>query len=143
MLQRIRDWLRSDMKVLRWVFLALYVALIVGLSWPIFWQDVDGFLWWLVLLAVFIVAQALLIFGAGTVNLCHPIRRRRLWMPVLAASFMLGLLVLGLTVAMMELVDFDPTVLGLPDAVVITGIWFYIIGSWLGWGLLLWSYAQR
>ena len=80
-LSRMRAWLRSDMRVLRWVFLTLYVVLLLSLF--VSSADRSGGAM-MVSLCVMFAAQAMFIFGAGTIQLCRPIKRRRLLFPVIA-----------------------------------------------------------
>ena len=132
-----RRWLRSDMRVLRWVFLALYVLLIGGLLMlPLLNIGDGGAVGMLIALHVMLAGQALLILGSGTISLCRPIRRRRLALPVFVAATMLALLTAGLVIAMWELFylddHFSDDVLG--------WAFFGIVGaSWIGWGVLLFS----
>ncbi len=133
----IRRWLRSDMRVLRWVFLALYLLIIGGLLALFVLNGLDSLQAGLWLLGPLFLAQGLFILGSGTVNLCQPIRRRRLWLPLLAAGAMLGVLVLGLGLALCELFYWDKS-----DGAgwIVVGI---ALASWLGWGVLLWAYVRR
>src|SRR5688572_33031785 len=100
-----RRWLRSDMRVLRWVFLALYLLLLLAFLVMPLVTDGDGNAvgGMAIALGVMFVAQALLIFGSGTIALCRPIRRRRLVLPVVVAATMLALLGFGLCIALWEL----------------------------------------
>jgi hypothetical protein len=131
-----RRWLKSDMLVLRWVFLALYALLVLSLSGMSLISGGGDAAAIVVALLVMLAGQALLIFGSGTIALCHPIRRRRLVLPVFVAATMLALLVAGLCVAAWELFYLDKVanedVLG-----------FFVMGfiflSWIGWGVLLFS----
>jgi hypothetical protein len=96
--------MRIDIKILRWIFLFLYIVIVVGL----FWFSYSGNDWvplWLLIVAV--VAQILFIFGSGTTNLCQPIRPRRLLIPVIVASLAMTVLVAGLLLALFELADFS------------------------------------
>src|SRR2546428_6940115 len=95
-----RRWLRSDMLVLRWVFLGLYIATLLGFFILILFNPEPAMF---ILFAVFLASQALFIFGSGTIHLCRPIRRRRLLMPVIAAATMLTVLLAGFLIAMTEL----------------------------------------
>ena len=67
---------------MRWVFLALYLVIIAAVSVP-FWSayEIEAIYWWLGLAGLMLGCQALFIFGSGTMHLCRPIRKRRLWMP--------------------------------------------------------------
>lgn len=135
-IHHIRGWLRSDMLKLRWVFLGLYLALLACLSVPFFFEG-EMSVAWAILAGIMLVSQALFVLGAGTIHLCRPIRKRRLWMPVLAAAFMLMVLTVYGGLALWELFQW-------PDA---PGgdflIWFIMGGVWLGWGVILWAYARR
>ncbi len=135
-MQCFRGWLRSDMLRLRWVLLGLYIALLGALSFPMLFSS-EGYKTWLLLAGVFFTAQALFILGSGTIQLCQPIRKRRLWMPVVAAAFMLMVLMAGLTLALAELLYLDNH-----DA--FGWVFFGVVGlGWVGWGVLLWTYARR
>jgi len=91
LLSRIRDWVRSDMLVLRWVLLALYFVIVGGLI-SLFWFGGGDRLIILFFVVLSFGCQALFIFGGGTMHLRRPIRKRRLWMPVLVAALMFGVL---------------------------------------------------
>jgi hypothetical protein len=131
-----RRWLKSDMRVLRWVFLALYALLVLGLIiGPLIDGDSEA-IGVVITVLVFVAAQAIFVFGSGTVSLCHPIRRRRLLVPVAVATLMLALLTAGFCVAMSELLYLDDRIeddwFGL--------MFFAIVGvTWIAWGVLLMS----
>ena len=130
-----RRWIRSDMLVLRWVFLALYVLLVGALAFQVLGEWHETF--FIVAGVVLLISQALLIFGTGTIRLCHPIRKRRLILPILAAATMMTLLVLGFLAAMSELLELDNA--NFPGELV----FFLLIGlSWIGWGVLLWHHVR-
>jgi hypothetical protein len=134
----LRRWLKSDMRVLRWVFLALYLLLILSfLVMPAFADGSGGdFASIFIAVGVMLVAQALLIFGSGTISLCRPIRRRRLLLPVAIAATMLALLAAGLCIAVWELLYLDSN----PHDDLLGFLAFAVIGlSWIGWGVLLMS----
>jgi hypothetical protein len=124
------------MRAIRWVLLLLYIGLLGGL----FALGVsDGEPWpAIILLAVTLVSLALFILGAGHEDLCRPIRRPRLLMPVAAASFMLAVLVGGLMMAFGELFRWDgDTEGGWPL------IWGVLLASWIFWGVLLTVYTRN
>lgn len=125
------------MRAVRWILPLLYVALVGGL----FALGVsDGDPWpAVILLAVTLGSLALFILGAGRKDLCRPIRRPRLLMPVAAASFMLAGLVAGLTMAFAELFRFD-------DKGSTGGAWFgwgALLATWIFWGVLLFVYTRK
>src|SRR5438034_11748770 len=130
-----RRWIHSDMHILRWVFLALYLLIIgfLGVNFIREWREPAFY----VLGGIMLVSQALLIFGTGSIKLCHPIRKRRLILPVLAAATMLTLLVIGFLAAMWELFELDKTALP-GDMIFLAAIGF----SWIGWGVLLWFHVR-
>lgn len=130
---RLRRWMRSDLRALRWVFLSLYALLIAGLFGMAFFSDeLNTSI--LICIAIMFASQAMFILGAGTIQLCRPIRRRRLVLPVIVSAGMLTLLFCGLIAAMAELFDIDQTVA--PEV-----FWLAVAASWIGWGVLLFNYA--
>jgi len=88
-----------------WTYLALYWAVIV-MFWsmasvtleagPAGWATGGAYL------AGVLLVQVLFVFGAGATDLCDPIPSSRLWIPVLVASFILGLEAGGLFLAIDE-----------------------------------------
>src|SRR4051794_40569104 len=121
-----RRWIRSDMRVLRWVFLVLYVLIAGGLFAQFFLDNGETF--FVVITVALLASQALMIFGTGTIALCRPIRRRRLVLPVVGASFMLTLLVAGLVTAMSELFYLDKK-----DIVTPAMFLLFVAANWIGW----------
>ena len=123
------------MLVLRWVFLALYLLIVgfLGIHFLLDWNDAFFY----VIAGVMLLSQALLIFGTGTIQLCHPIRKRRLILPILAAATMMTLLVMGLLAAMWELLELDKT--KLPGDLIFFGS---LAVSWIGWGVLFWFHVR-
>jgi hypothetical protein len=132
-----RRWLKSDMRVLRWVFLSLYLLLLLAfLSMPAFGGDGGDFVAIVIAIGVMLAAQAILIFGSGTISLCRPIRRRRLLLPVIIAASMLTLLAAGVMIATWELLYLDSN----PHQELLGFLAFGVVGlSWIGWGVLLMS----
>lgn len=126
------------MRVVRWILLLFYVGLVGGLFALVIGGDVA----WpvIVLLAITLSSSALFILGAGHKDLCRPIRRPRLLMPVAAASFMLAVLAGGLTLAFAELLRFD-------DKQDSTGWewagWAALLATWIFWGVLLYVYTRK
>jgi hypothetical protein len=118
--------------------LVLYVGLIFGLSALGLWRSersdrvAVG-----IISAVTVAADALFILGAGSKDLFRPIRRRRLVLPLLAASFMLAGLVGGLALALAELFYLHKS----DDWG--WAIWAIIAISWVFWGVLLYVYTRR
>ena len=123
------------MRILRWVFLGLYLLLILGFAVFVLGEAEPGML---IVPIVMIVAQGLLILGGGTINLCRPIRRRRLVIPIFAATCIMTLLVAGFFLAMMELLfgKSEPPWFG-AAFFIITGL------SWVGWGVLLFFHVRE
>jgi hypothetical protein len=124
------------MRILRWVFLGLYLLLIGALFLTRWIDDGEGAVALVIAIGVMFAAQALLIFGSGTISLCRPIRRRRLVLPVFVAATMLALLVAGLLIAMWELLYLDDRY----GDDVLSLVFFLVVGaSWIGWGCLLFA----
>ena len=126
--------MRTDIKILRWIFLLLYIAIVAGLFGFSFLQNEwPGVL----LLVVAVVSQILFVFGAGTTNLCEPIRPRRLLIPVIVASLAMTVLVVGLICALIELADVDGN-----DW--FTYVFWGVIGlSWIGWSIVFFIWQRR
>lgn len=132
--------MKLDIRYLRWVFLALYATIVLGLFatayvtalplpgwlWPL--EGLRGHTFWTIsVLLVTVVSQALFVFGAGTVNLCRPVRKRRLFVPVVIASLMMTVLIYACFCSLTELFRIgnkELTAWG----------WALIPLSWLGWG---------
>jgi hypothetical protein len=123
------------MLVLRWVFLALYLLIAGGLfvRWLEDWHEP----FFLVILLAVLASQALLILGTGTIRLCHPIRRRRLILPIAGAATMMTFLIAGLAAALSELLYLDKY--DFPGDVIFLAV---IAVSWIGWGVLLWHHVK-
>ncbi len=134
----IRRLLRSDMKVLRWVFLALYVLLLMSLVG--YWTVESNTPFFLICLGVLVVAQAIFIFGAGTIQLCRPIRKRRLILPVAVSALLMTLLAAALFVSLLELFEVE----GSGDATLTwLTFWSILLLGWIGWGFLLFAYTRK
>ena len=123
------------MRILRWTLLILYLGLVFGLFALGMWQDEIHVAVWIVL-GITIAADALFILGAGNKDLFRPIHRRRLLLPLVAASFMLAVLVGGLTLALGEL--FRVSEAGSDGK-----FWTLIGTCWIFWGILLYVYTYR
>lgn len=123
------------MRAVRWVLLLLYVALVVGLFGLGLAAGDPGPA--LVLLAVTVTAHAVFILGAGHKDLCRPVRRPRLLLPLAAAAFMMAVLVVGLAVALAELLRTKGGDGG--------GywLWAWLGASWLFWGVVLYGHTRR
>jgi len=122
------------MRILRWGLLALYAALILGLGVIAVWPNGSG--GFLIVLLIAIASQVVFILGAGHKDLCRPIRRPRLLLPVTMAALMLGLLVSGLTLALaesLEIVQSDLT----PVL-----FWGCFAANWVFWFVLLFVYTR-
>lgn len=120
------------MQIVRWTLLLLYLGLVVGLFALGFSEEDHVGVW--VLLGVTVTADALFILGSGNKDLFRPIRRRRIVLPVTAASFMLAVLVASLTVAMTELIEWKDCE---------WGFWVLIGLCWIFWGILLYAYTRK
>lgn len=118
--------MKINTKILGWIFLGLYVAIIIGLfgivSGSLFefifpWRFIlpipsydkplllDKPFWTLFILIITLVSQALFIFGAGTINLHRPVGRVRLIIPVIIASLMMAVLVVAFINAVCDLME--------------------------------------
>jgi hypothetical protein len=126
---------KLPIRYLRWVFACLYILIL--LAQGIFSLVQGGRqvrLIFVVYLAVMIVTQLLFLLGAGTIELCRPIRKRRLLLPILIASGMMALLVAGCSAAMMELFK----VQNLPAFG-----WLWVALIWLFWAIVFFVHCRK
>ena len=123
------------MRLLRWILLALYMALIVGLA-GILILEFDAWFFGIVS-GVTIASDIVFLRGAGLRDVCEPVHERRLLIPVIAASFMFAALVVGFLIAMTEL--FFPSSDG---ELGIACFWTTLFTSWIFWGALLHAYTK-
>ena len=138
MIESARRWLRSDMLVWRWVFLALYVALLASvLGFFVYHDEIFFAMFWL---GTLLGAQALFVLGGGTIHLCRPIRKRRLLMPVAVAAFMFTLLLAGLAVALLEYFRHDHV---LEEDLGVAVFFAALPASWFGWGWLIFAHTRN
>lgn len=135
-MHRLRAYLRTDLLVWRWVFLALYLV-VVATGFAILWTEVAEELA-PVMLDGMIVAQCLFIFGAGTMSLSRPMRKRRLIWPALVGGLMAGLLVFGLLAAMLELAELGILLDADPAVTIVTKTLLFglPIVTWIAWAIL-------
>jgi hypothetical protein len=140
--------MKIEAKNFKWIFLSLYAVIVVGLLslsffkhkfevpfWVPTFSELQGRLWATVavLLATFI-SQGLFIFGAGTINLCKPVRKHRLIIPIAIAGFMLSVLGISFIFPLIELfrIDFGNWWTDATNTLVC----YTILGiSWLVWGV--------
>jgi hypothetical protein len=123
------------MRILRWGMLAMYVALVIGWGAVAVWPESD--IGALVVFAIAVGSQCLFLLGAGYKDLCRPIRRPRLLLPVAMAALMLGVLTFGLTLALAELLKLDGPTLGGQT------LWICLGLNWLVWSVLLLAHTQH
>ncbi|MBN1384827.1 MAG: hypothetical protein JW983_08105 [Elusimicrobia bacterium] len=135
--------MKINMKVLRWILLGLYIAVIIGLFGMAYAGKDLAFLdplatlkgkpfWTFFVFAITIISQLLFIFGIGTIDLCRPVRRRRLIAPVIIVSFMMAILVVALYFSMIELVE-----LKIDNEHWFEYSFFIVMGlSWIIWGII-------
>lgn len=124
------------MRGVRWVLLLLYVGLLGSLFTVALIGDNNTLE--LLVFGITVAALAMFILGAGRKDLCRPLRRRRLWLPVVAAAFMLAALGLGLTLAFSELLRFKGD-----DATWSAGPWIALGLMWIFWAVLLYGYTRK
>jgi hypothetical protein len=111
------------------VLVAFYLANTTGALW---WWRADAKAIFFPLLAT--VAQAVLIFGAGTKDLVKPMGRKRFWIPLIIAGAMFAFLLWGLKMAVSELLETrNDSVMGFFTMGFFTVLWLF----WLiAFGLL-------
>jgi hypothetical protein len=144
--------MKIDMTRLRWVLLTLYTLIVLGLFgiaytealdlplwlWPFAEVCGDELFWTIGVLMTTLISQAVFVFCSGTMNLCQPIRKRRAFLPVVLAAFLLTVLVVAVFLSLAEVFEMDE------DAPLAWGFWILIGVNWIGWSLaFLVTYAQH
>jgi len=140
--------MKIEAKNFKWVFLSLYAVIIVGLLSLSFFKHKFELPFWIptfsglrgnlgailaVLLATFL-SQFLFIFGAGRINLCKPVKKQRLIIPITIAAVMLSVLGLCFIIPLVEL--FRINVDNWWTEETNTLVCYTILGiSWLVWGV--------
>ena len=135
--------MKIDIKTLRWLFMGLYIAILIGLfgaaysgnfpDWLLLYSLQGELLWTLLVLAIIAASQAIFILVPGTINLCRPIRRGRLVVPVIIASLMMALLIGAVIISIMGLLDVQGK-----DWFVYP-FWITIGLSWIVWGIVFFT----
>jgi len=112
-----RGRVRLDMGVLRWVFLALYSAVLVGLfglahadllpgwDWLDPFEELEGKLFLTIfILFVTVISQLVFVCASGSLDICRPVGRPRIILPAVMAAVLMSCLVVGLVLALEELI---------------------------------------
>jgi len=132
--------MKINMKFLRWILLILYIAIVIGLVGMAYRHGDttdEKLILPIVIFVVTVIAQIIFIFGVGTTNLCVPVRKRRLIIPVIIAAVMMTVLIAGITLALAELIFESP------------GDWFdyafwaIVALSWLAWGVIFFIWGTK
>ena len=137
--------MKIDIRHLRWIFLGLYVVIVAGLFATACSRE-DNLPQWIccgpfrlgadafgttVILLITLVSQALFVFCSGTINLCRPLRRRRLFLPVCISAFMMTVLVVAVFFSLHEVLKIYIDISEDP----LWGLWALIVINWIGWGV--------
>ena len=132
--------MKINMKILRWILLILYIAIIIGLLGMTYYHGENlqqKLLSTIILFITTVIAQTVFILGIGTADLCTPVTKRRLIIPVIIAAVMMTALIAGITLALGELIFNNQ------------GEWFaYVFWSivaitWLAWGLIFFLWGTK
>ena len=130
--------MKMSIRWLRWVFLALYVlAFVTNLVVWFGSHGTENLLKVLLATAVFIGTQAVFLFGAGTIELCRPIKKRRLLIPVIVAAAMCAVLMGGLALALADFFD------EAESEWFTYSFWMILAVSWVAWGSVFYVHCQR
>jgi len=130
--------MKVSIKYLRWVFVFLYVGIILTFTlMGLLSGESDKQLWTAIGLGLFVVSQLVFVLGSGKIELCRPIRRRRLFLPVIAAGAMMAILAGALSLSLIELWEID-----LQDNGENFIFWGIIIFSWIIWGILFYIHSH-
>ena len=119
---------------LRWVLLALYLALILGLGGIALFNAGEAFA--VAVLVFTFSTQALFLLGSGKLELSRPIRGWRLVTPTAVAGLMLAILIGGTGLALSEVFYEEDGEWTAPALLALVAV------SWIVWSLLLFIYCQ-
>ncbi len=122
-----------SLRWLRWVLLALYLGLVLGLGGIAFFGAGEVFA--VVVLIFTFATQALFLLGSGKLELSRPVRGWRLIIPMAVAALMLAILIGGAGLALSELFYLD-------GEWVSRALLAMVVASWFVWGFLLFVYCQ-
>jgi hypothetical protein len=135
------------MKILRWIFLVLYVLILIGLFGLAYSNGVAGLfyplvelrgfngnLFWTVFtLAVTMISQVLFMFSAGKIDLQRPKNKYIVLVPIAVASIALATLMYFFLVSAVEFFRRE----GVPDWLGNFPAMFICIGTcWIMWGII-------
>ena len=119
----------------RWVFAALYVLALLSLAVLSQLVQSESYrLSFAIALGVIVLTQVVFLLGAGTIELCRPIRKRRLLLPILIAAGLMTLLVAGCAVAMIELCKAK----SFPQPE-----WLWLTLVWVVWAFVFFMHCRR
>jgi len=118
---------------LRWVLLALYLGLVLGLGGIALFGAGEVFA--VVVLVFTFATQALFLLGSGKLELSRPVRGWRLVIPTTVAGLMLAILIGGAGLALSELFYLE-------GEWVSRALLAMVVASWIVWGFLLFVYCQ-
>jgi len=139
--------MKINMKILRWILLSLYIAIIIGLLGMAYRHGdnpKEKLFLTIFMFVVTVIAQTVFIFGAGTANLCTPIRKRRLVIPIIIAAVMMAVLVAGITLALGDLFWGDVRVEEPGDEDwFVYDFWTIVALSWLAWAVIFFIWGVK
>lgn len=128
------------MKILKWVLLGLYIVIIIGLLGMAYYHGENLQQKLFATIGLFIatvIAQTVFILGVGTTDLCTPVKKRRLIIPVIIAAVMMTVLIAGITLALGELI------LKNQGEWFAYAFWAIVVIGWLIWGFIFFIWGMR
>ena len=129
--------MKIPFNILRWVLLSLYLLLIlsfivIGVLEP----DNCDWKYWLTLILT-LISQGVFLSVCGSINLCRPVKHRKLVFPIVIASLMMCILVGGLCLSLSELFKID-------DGGWFPYVFWMIVGiNWIVWSIIFLIYSQK
>jgi len=128
--------MKIPIRYLRWVLVLLYVLVVVGLV--SIWLSPGGGerQIYLSVVCLLVATQVLFICGVRTIELCRPIKRYKIILPVAVASLMMAVLAGSASLALGELIDVEKKGWA-PYA-----FWTIILINWIGWAVLFFAHCS-
>ena len=123
-----------SVKFMRWVFGAVYLLLLLVFLCISLFASHGGMVLLGSLVAI-VVTQVIFLLGTGTINFCKPLKKRRLFIPVLTAALLATVLTLGACFALDELLKLKSFNFPVFFAIIIV--------SWVFWAIAFFFYTHK
>jgi hypothetical protein len=133
---------RGNMKKIFFGLIVLYACIVGGLFGCSYFFDMSGWyllleplrgklVWTIVILAATFVSQALFVMSFGRIEVCRPVRKSRMIIPVALASMLMAFILYGLILSLIEFFEWHT---GWAEGN--TGFLIIMSIAWILWGIV-------